>query len=106
MEAHRDAKSHYRIQVYNQVKYVVVEPGIYDNNIEVLYFGPDLLENLPPFPPGNWTLVNVARGKDGTLSYTVSSKVFEGVTNIWHPKVIEVLELKQKGRFDFGVHIV
>jgi hypothetical protein len=95
IKADGDIESEYRIQVNSQVKYVLVQPGVYDFD-EILSFSPALLENLPPFPPGNWTSMNVARSRDGTLTCTASSKPLEAVTRIWHPKLFDVLGLKEK----------
>ncbi|KAH8812560.1 alpha-galactosidase A [Xylogone sp. PMI_703] len=105
MEVDGDTESEYRIQVNDQVKYVVVQPGVYDFD-EILSFPPALLENLPVFPPGDWTSMNVVRGADGTLTCSVSSKPLKAVTRIWHPKMIDVLWLKETGRFGARVRFV
>jgi hypothetical protein len=105
MEVDGVKESEYRIQVNDQVKYIVVQPGVYDFD-EILSFPPALLENLPPFPPGNWTSMNVAPRADGTLTCTISSKPLEAVTRIWHPKMFDVLGLKDTGRFGARVRIV
>jgi len=105
MEVDDNTESEYRIQVNNQVKYIVVQPGVYDFD-EILSFPPALLENLPPFPPGNWTSMNVARSSNGTATCTVSSKPLEAVARIWHPEMIDVLGLKERGRFGARVRIV
>ena len=105
MEIDGDKESEYRIQVNNQVKYIVVQPDVYDFD-EILSFPPALLENLPPFPPGNWTSMNVARSAWGTLTCTISSKSLEAVTRSWHPKMFDVLGLKETGRFGARVRIV
>jgi len=100
-----DTESEYRIQVNNQVKYIVVQPGIYDFD-EILSFPPALLENLPPCPPGNWTSMNIARSADGTPICTISSKLLEALARIWHPKMVDVLKLKEMGHFGARVCIV
>jgi hypothetical protein len=105
MEVDGDTESEYRIQVNSQVKYVVVEPGVY-NFDKILSFPPALLANLQPLPPGNWTSMNVARSADGTPTCTISSKPLEAVTRIWHPKMIDVLGLKETGRFGARARIV
>jgi tRNA A-37 threonylcarbamoyl transferase component Bud32 len=105
MEVDGDTESEYRIQVNNQVKYIVVQPGVYDFD-EILSFPPALLENLPSFPPGNWTSMNVTRNADGTPTYTISSKPLEAVTRIWHPKMVNILGLKEIGRFGARVRII
>jgi hypothetical protein len=79
MEVDGDTESEYRIQVNNQVKYVVVQPGVYDFD-EYYLFPPALLENLPPFPSGNWISMNVTRSVDGILTCTISSRPLEAVT--------------------------
>ena len=105
MEVDGDTESKYRIQVNNQVKYIIVQPGVYDFD-EILSFPPVLLENLPPLPSGSWTAMNVARSDNGTLIGTTSSKSLEAVTRIWHPERIDVLGLKETGRFGARVRIV
>lgn len=104
MEVDGGTESEYRIQVNNQVKYIVVQPGLYDLD-EVLSFPPALLENLPTFPPGNWTSMNVARGADGTPTRTTCSRPLAAVTRIWHPEKIDVLGLKETERFGARVRI-
>jgi hypothetical protein len=47
MEVDGDKESEYRIQVNNQVKYIVVQPGVYDFD-EILSFPPALLEIFRP----------------------------------------------------------
>jgi len=45
MEDDGDTESEYRIQVNSQVKYIVVQPGVYDLD-DILSFPPALLEKL------------------------------------------------------------
>ncbi|KAL2070358.1 hypothetical protein VTL71DRAFT_13384 [Oculimacula yallundae] len=105
MEVDAGTESEYRIQVNDQVKYVVVQPGVYDFD-EILSFPPALLNTLPPFPPGNWTSMNITRQSDGSPTFTVSSAPLEAVTRIWHPELIDVLSLQETGRFGARVRIV
>ncbi|KAH7336266.1 alpha-galactosidase A [Rhexocercosporidium sp. MPI-PUGE-AT-0058] len=105
MEVDADTESEYRIQVNDQVKYVVVQPGVYDFD-EVLSFPPALLKNLPPFPSGNWTSMNVSRDKDGAPVYIVSSTPLKAVTRVWHPELVDILSLRETGRFGARVRIV
>jgi hypothetical protein len=105
MEVDGDTESEYMIQVNNQVKYIVVQPGVYDFD-EILSFPPALLENLPSFPPGNWTSMNVTRSAGGTPTYTISSKPLEAVTRIWHPKIVNILGLKETSRLGARVRII
>ncbi|PVH88873.1 alpha-galactosidase A [Cadophora sp. DSE1049] len=105
MEVDGDTESEYRIQVNDQVKYVVVQPGVYDLD-DVLSFPPALLSSLPPFPPGNWTSMNVYHGADGKPTYTVSSAPLKAVTRIWHPELIDILGLQETGRFGARVRLV
>lgn len=105
MEVDVDTASEYGIQLNNQVKYIVVQPGVYDFD-EILSFPPALLENLPNFPPGNWTSMTVSRSANGTPTYTICSRPLEAVTRIWHPKMVDILGLKETGHFGARVRVV
>lgn len=94
MEVDGDTESEYRIQVNNQVKYIVVQPGVYD------------FDEILSFPPGNWTSMNVTRSAGGTPTYTISSKPLEAVTRIWHPKIVNILGLKETSRLGARVRII
>ncbi len=83
----------------------MIQPS-FCNFDEILSFLPAFIENLPPFLPGNWTSMNVARGADGTPTCTIASKPFEAVTRIWHPKMVGVFGFKETGRFGAHVRIV
>ncbi|KAK0109665.1 hypothetical protein ONS95_002346 [Cadophora gregata] len=105
-----DTESEYRIQVNDQVKYVVVQPGIYDLD-DVLSFPPALLDSLPPFPPGHWTSLKVYLGTDGKPTYTTSSSPLKEETGRFGASVRLVerdgQELVAKiARFDFEIGYV
>jgi hypothetical protein len=104
MEVDGDTESEYRIQVNNQVKYIVVQPGIYD--FDEILFPTCSTRKSSALPTGNWTSMNVARSAWGTLTCTISSKSLEAVTRSWHPKMFDVLGLKETGRFGARVRIV
>ncbi|KAH9224879.1 hypothetical protein DL95DRAFT_378525 [Leptodontidium sp. 2 PMI_412] len=97
--------SDYRIQVDNRVRYVSVKPKVYDYS-DILCFPPLLIDNLPPFPAGDWTTMTVGRDEHGSLTRSISFKPLAAVTTVWHPKQIDVLSLRRVRRFNLRTYEV
>lgn len=94
----------YRILLGDQVKYFIVDPGTYD--YEVLSFPPDLLDQLPMLPPGDWTQARVFRHPGNRdLSVQVSFTTLAGVRECWHHNVTDVLSVPLGDSIKMRVHI-
>ena len=100
-------ESEYRFLVDGRhVKYVTVAPGTLPKDDRT--FSPVLLPSLPPFPSGDWNEGHISQdaqtGRPGFTSVRKSS--LSGVKNVWHPTLIEHLELKKLGRLRQNIHKV
>lgn len=90
--------SDYRIQVDDHLKYIAVKPNKYDYE-DILCFPSSLIDNLPPFPPGDWTtMIDQPR----SISFTP----LVAVSNVWHPRRIDILSLNHALRFSFRTNEV
>lgn len=100
-------ESEYRFLVDNKhVKYVTTEPGSLagiDRSFE-----PDVLPILPDFPPGEWTEGRIAKDiRTGRLFFSSTSTAkLPAVEYIWHPILIDHLELKELGRIRQNIYEV
>ena len=84
------SESEYRILFGDQVKYILVDPGTYDS--DTLSFPPDLLDQLPELPQGDWARARIFR-RSGTISFELSCGSLAGVRSRWHSNVVDVLSL-------------
>jgi hypothetical protein len=85
-------ESEYRLQIGNQVKYLVVSPGTFDR--DTLSFP---LGSLPPLPyKDEWTVAYISRDKtSGNLETSISNRTLAGVKCRWHPITVDCLELER-----------
>lgn len=86
-------ESEYRVQIGNQVKYLVVSPKTFDR--DTLSFP---VPSLPDLPRNDeeWTVARISRdASSGDLKTSVSNKTLAGVECRWHPTQIDCLELKK-----------
>jgi hypothetical protein len=97
--------SEYRIQVDDRVRYISVKPKVYDYS-DILCFPPLLIDNLPPFPPGDWTTMTVGRDDRGSLTRSISFKPLAAVMTLWHPKQIDILTISRVRRFNLRTYEV
>ena len=96
-------ESEYRILLGDQVKYFIVDPGTYED--EVLSFPPDFLSQLPELPPGDWTQARVFRKSgDQNPSIQVLFTTLAGIRECWHPNLIDVLTVPRKDSIKARVH--
>ncbi len=88
------------------VKYVTVAPGILPKDDRT--FAPVLLSSLPPFPSGDWNEGHVSQdAQTGEPVFTSAKKSsLSGVKNVWHPTLIEHLELRELDRLRQNIHKV
>ena len=98
-------ESDYRIQVDDRVRYISVKPNVYDYS-DILCFPPLLIDNLPPFPAGDWTTMTVDRDSHGALTRSMSFAPLAAVTSIWHPRMVDILSLKRVKRFNVRTYEV
>ncbi|KAL3418431.1 alpha-galactosidase A [Phlyctema vagabunda] len=99
MYVDEEEDSDYRIQVDGRVRYVSVKPGVYDYE-DILCFPPLLIDNLPPFPAGDWITMTVGRDDHGSLTRSISFEPLAAVMTIWHPKQIDISTLDRVERFN------
>ena len=105
VDADEKAESEFRILVEGKyVKYLTIEGGIY--NVDVMCFGPDLIPQLPEFPPGNWNQGRISRNPiDGRPYFVkVEKSLLPTITNIWHPLKIDHLDLHLGARLRSSVY--
>ncbi|KAL5349769.1 hypothetical protein ACLOAV_004801 [Pseudogymnoascus australis] len=84
-------ESEYRLQIGNEVKYLVINPSTYDR--DTLSFP---LADLPPLQySATWTVANISRSPTGTLRTTLSTRKLAGVKSLWHPTTIDYFGLEK-----------
>lgn len=102
-----DEESEYRFLVDNKhVKYVTTEPGVLPGVHRT--FGPDVIQALPEFSPGEWIEGRVAKNDHTGKPYfsSTSTAKLPSVECIWHPTTIDHLELKELDRLRQNIHKV
>jgi predicted Ser/Thr protein kinase len=97
------SESEYRILLGDQVKYILVDPRT--DNSDILSFPPDLLDQLPELPLGDWARARIFK-RSGTISFELSYGSLAGVRSRWHSKVVDVLSLTLLDRLRARVHVV
>ena len=84
--------SYYRMLVNKKhFKYITIDPGIYE--VDDLCFPPILLENLPPFPEGDWNCGRISQTA-GSLTPFFAETFKENLSSInplWHSKSYQYL---------------
>ncbi|KAG6012531.1 hypothetical protein E4U54_007487 [Claviceps lovelessii] len=99
--------SYYRFLVDGKhVKYVMLAPGVIP--AKRLTFAPRLIPMLPPFPPGDWNEGHISKDPaTGKPFFDRHEKVeLAGITHTWHPRRIEILELKKPERLQQNIQRV
>ncbi|KAF8869019.1 hypothetical protein CPB84DRAFT_1805568 [Gymnopilus junonius] len=91
-----DEESKFRILFGNQIKYIIVEAGTYDE--DTLCFPPSLFEQLPKLPRSKWTIARIFNTPGG-LSFEISYKGLDGVRSLWHPSKVDFLSLTPEESF-------
>ncbi|KZF24244.1 hypothetical protein L228DRAFT_237191 [Xylona heveae TC161] len=87
------------------IKYLTIDPGLF--SIEDMCFGPSLVSLLPPFPPGNWNDGTISRDATTGLPQIHTQEVaLPGVQNIWHPLLIDYLDLTIGKKLRTGIYEV
>jgi hypothetical protein len=85
-------ESEYRLQIGNQVKYLVVAPGTFDR--DTLSFPLQALPDLPYHE--EWTVANISRDKaNGELKFSLLNRTLAGVKCQWHPARVDCLDLQK-----------
>ncbi|KAL8726955.1 MAG: hypothetical protein Q9166_006376 [cf. Caloplaca sp. 2 TL-2023] len=87
--------TNYRISKDNtRVVYISIDAGVYDD--DDYCFAPALLDQLPPFPPGEWNKGYITRTEDKPEPYFAWTRFTElpGITATWHEKYVEYHELE------------
>ncbi|KFY70962.1 hypothetical protein V498_10171 [Pseudogymnoascus sp. VKM F-4517 (FW-2822)] len=93
-------ESEYRLQIGNEVKYLVINPGTYDR--DTLSF---LLADLPPLQySANWTVAHISRSPTGTLRTTLSTRKLAGIKTLWHPTTIDYFDLEKTEQLTGAVY--
>lgn len=85
-------ESEYRVQIGNQVKYLIISPGTFDR--DTLSFP---IDSLPPLPyDEKWTAALISRDKTSKdLKYSLSDRKMVGIKNQWHDCSIDCLALSK-----------
>ncbi|KAG9228342.1 alpha-galactosidase A [Amylocarpus encephaloides] len=81
----------YRIRAGQRVHYVTMATDVFDE---------DTLCHQ------KWTIMEVSRKLDGSLTFDLLFEALLAVKTIWHPKTIDVLSLEKVKRHRSGVHEV
>lgn len=87
--------SYYRMLVDGKhFKYITIDAGTYE--VDGLCFPPDLLQNLPQFPPGEWNSGRIAQTGEGLnpIFTETCRKNFRSVSPLWHSKSFDYLSFK------------
>ncbi|KAF2106087.1 alpha-galactosidase A precursor [Lophiotrema nucula] len=89
-----DDESEFRILVDGRsIRYLTIDPGLYD--VGDMCFGPSLISMLPPLPPGDWNQGHISNdASKGRPHFSrVTKAQLPEITNIWHPRQVDYLEL-------------
>ncbi|PPR02903.1 hypothetical protein CVT26_009748 [Gymnopilus dilepis] len=87
-----EEESEYRIRFGDQIKYIIVQGGIFDEDTRSSM--PDLLAALPRLPNGDWTTARVSKAAHrDTITYQLSYRTLDRITTLWHPTKIDVQSL-------------
>ncbi|OAQ73805.1 alpha-galactosidase A precursor [Pochonia chlamydosporia 170] len=100
-----DDESEFRMLVDKKaVKYITIAPGLFSN--DDMCFAPSLISHLPPFPPGGWNEVFIARDPKSGHAYfeSVRTSHLPGITPTWHVTQIDHLELTMGDKLRSNVY--
>ncbi|TVY23383.1 hypothetical protein LHYA1_G007604 [Lachnellula hyalina] len=98
--------SYYRILVNRKhFKYINIDPGIYE--VDDLCFPPILVENLPPFPEGDWNCGRISQtvGNPTPFFSETLKKTLPSINPLWHPKSYEYLSFQIGERLRSNVYV-
>lgn len=103
-----DEEDEYRFLVDEKhVKYVTIEAGALPAEIH-RSFEPDVLRVIPEFPPGDWAKGRISKDpRTGKAVFSsLSTDKLPAVESVWHPIVVDHLELKILARLRQNIHKV
>lgn len=103
-----DEEDEYRFLVDGKnVKFVTIEAGALPADID-RSFEPDVLQVIPEFPPGDWTKGRISKGNHTgkPVFSSISTDKLPAVESVWHPTIIDHLELKMVARLRQNIHRV
>ncbi|KAJ5124884.1 uncharacterized protein N7515_008709 [Penicillium bovifimosum] len=83
-EADENDQSYFRLLVNGRIKYVTIDPGLY--NVEDMCFGPSLISLLP--------------------LYQLANGILDCVQNVWHETSVEYTELEVGEKLRTGIYEV
>ncbi|VUC32774.1 unnamed protein product [Clonostachys rosea] len=87
----------FRILASSRVKYIIICPGALDR--EALMDMPLNFANiLPPLPYGQdtWNTAHISRNAaTGKLEFELSAREMAGISNVWHPTLVDFLHLQK-----------
>lgn len=88
--------SYFRILAGHLVKYIIVLPRTLPHS-SLLEMPLDFINILPPLPyfEESWTVAHISRDNNGELQSALTKPKLAGVEATWHPKFIDVLDLKK-----------
>lgn len=89
------------------VKYVTIDAGALPAETH-RSFAPDVLRVLPEFPPGDWNQGHIAKDdRTGKPIFSaISTEPLPAVESLWHPIIVDHLELKTVTRLRSNIHEV
>lgn len=105
--ADQETVSEFRILVDRHIKYVTIDPAIYDEMD--LIFEPSLKEILGSIlPEGDWTHAHISldslKKEDRATKVEVSKQKLPGISKIWHSVKVDYLDLKIGKRLRSNVY--
>lgn len=92
MEVSSRDDSEYRILVRGLVRYLIISVGTFERSTLSMPLG-----SLPDFPEDDsWNMAYVSRHpSSGELAMDLQYKTFIGIADLWHPMLVDCLELKR-----------
>lgn len=98
-------ENYFRILVNNQVRYIVVDPGLL--SVDTLSFPPDFFANIPKLPKGDWKSARISRAPEGLVIKTTQTGIdLVGIECRWHPTFVDVLSFVSDVQINFRVREV
>ena len=97
----------YRIRAAKRVHYLTIprQPdSIFDE--DTLCRPYLLVPNLPPFPNGDWTKMQLRKDAGGDIESTISYDPLDQIQSTWHSRSIDVLELQRLASYNERVDLV
>ena len=75
------------------VKYIEVDPGVLSNFENTTYT--ELAAELPPIPPGDWTIIKMTLNKSNLelFFHSLEKATLLAIQGLWHPLQIDYFEL-------------